>query len=1119
MKAGADAAPKTSAAQKAPKSAPSLKNEEKPFFAPAMPPVQTKLKVGSPNDPSEKEADSMADKVMRMPAATTAAKIPAGKKIQTKKEDGKLQAKHKDPKKVQAKAQEGQKVQAKPEEKVQKKEEQKIQKKGEQVQKKEEQQVQKKEEQQVQKKEDTTVQRKGEGTPITVTNEIGEGIRQQSAGGFTLSDDTRSFMESRFNADFSNVRIHTGPESAQLNNQLGAKAFTYQNHIFFNNNQYQPEAPAGKQLLAHELTHTIQQGQSVQRSAAAQPAGPMATAMAPQIQRFLGIDIPSWQDVLDWLAEKAYHIPGYRMFTIVIGVNPINGESADRSAANILRAIVEFLPGGHLITEALDKYNVFEKAGSWVEQQLKRFSGLMGEVKSAVSQFMDDLDFLDIILHPVRTWERAVAIFTKPVNDIIDFIKSIFQAIMQFIRDAVLKPLGELAAKAPGFDLLCAVLGTNPITGETVPRNADTLIGGFMKMIGRQDIWDNIKKGNAIQKAFAWFQNAMKGLVTLVTSFPAQFIAMLKSLEVMDFIILPNLFKKVFGVFGSFATAFFNWALNTIFDLLEIIFSVVAPGAMPYLAKARSAFRSILEKPMVFVRHLMNAVKKGFNQFKDRIGTWFKKAIVGWLLGSLEGANIYIPQSFAPKELLKLGLSVFGLTWQNLRVKLVKALGETAVAALETGFDILKTLVTEGPAAAWDKIQDKIEELKAQFFQEVTMYVTVTVVQKAITKLLSSLNPVGAFIQAIIAIYDTIMFVIQKIRQIAQVGLAVVNSIVEIASGNIGKAANAVENVLGGLLKLAISFLANFLGLGKIADKIVAIIKKLRAPVDKAMDKLVDWLVTNGKKLLGKIAQTGVPKDPEERLKVGLQKAQAAANRFAGKKVGKLVLDPLFAAIKVRYGFQSLEAIRQGNKWSIKGVVNPWKVVGTDVEYVDAAVPTDDAVKLDPFPLTFAMQVQTAKTQFDRSALILAVSHHQDYLNSLTVERWINNIDSFKSFTVKEKRTYRDTYREHDLKKKAEAILKDAKSKGIAMKEEDALAIAQAQQSGTHASHSADFILGGDVNVFHSMEVGKYNSYVGSVGSRHRATLEGYSVTLKGKIPKEKQSKIYMNFRFNTVIT
>ena len=51
-------------------------------------------------------------------------------------------------------------------------------------------------------------------------------------------------------------------------------------------------------------------------------------------------------DVLDYFADKANTIPGFRMFTIVLGVNPINMSRVERSAANILRAVVEFLPGG-----------------------------------------------------------------------------------------------------------------------------------------------------------------------------------------------------------------------------------------------------------------------------------------------------------------------------------------------------------------------------------------------------------------------------------------------------------------------------------------------------------------------------------------------------------------------------------------------------------------------------------------------------------------------------------------------------------------------------------------------------------------------------------------------------
>lgn len=84
-----------------------------------------------------------------------------------------------------------------------------------------------------------------------------KGISDTSHAG--LDRKTRSFMESRFNRDFSSVTIHTDSVSAQNAERLNAKAFTIGNDIYFNKGYYNPGSSAGKQLLAHELTHTIQQ--------------------------------------------------------------------------------------------------------------------------------------------------------------------------------------------------------------------------------------------------------------------------------------------------------------------------------------------------------------------------------------------------------------------------------------------------------------------------------------------------------------------------------------------------------------------------------------------------------------------------------------------------------------------------------------------------------------------------------------------------------------------------------------------------------------------------------------------------------------------------------------------
>ncbi len=169
-------------------------------------PVQCKLSVGAINDPLEDEADAMADKVMRMPGQTF---------IHRK-------CTH---------CEEEEKAQRKPLA--------------------------------------SFIQKKSSGSnSVAVSDSVASQIQHTKGGGSSMSASTKSFMESRFGKDFSNVNIHTDNNAAQLSTQLSAQAFTVGNDIYFNEGKYQPTSTEGKHLLAHELTHTIQQGDqtSVQRS-------------------------------------------------------------------------------------------------------------------------------------------------------------------------------------------------------------------------------------------------------------------------------------------------------------------------------------------------------------------------------------------------------------------------------------------------------------------------------------------------------------------------------------------------------------------------------------------------------------------------------------------------------------------------------------------------------------------------------------------------------------------------------------------------------------------------------------------------------------------------------------
>jgi hypothetical protein len=84
-------------------------------------------------------------------------------------------------------------------------------------------------------------------------------LAAQKGGGRPLPAETRAFMEPRFGADFGGVRVHTGSEVAQLNRQVSAQAFTHGQDIYMGAGYYNPGSQAGKRLLAHELTHVVQQ--------------------------------------------------------------------------------------------------------------------------------------------------------------------------------------------------------------------------------------------------------------------------------------------------------------------------------------------------------------------------------------------------------------------------------------------------------------------------------------------------------------------------------------------------------------------------------------------------------------------------------------------------------------------------------------------------------------------------------------------------------------------------------------------------------------------------------------------------------------------------------------------
>jgi hypothetical protein len=95
--------------------------------------------------------------------------------------------------------------------------------------------------------------------PFETSDGFEERLQSARGGGQPLSGDVRGFMEPRFGADFSDVRLHTGKDADDLNQSVSAQAFTLGQDIYLGEGKDNVESSEGKHLLAHELTHVVQQ--------------------------------------------------------------------------------------------------------------------------------------------------------------------------------------------------------------------------------------------------------------------------------------------------------------------------------------------------------------------------------------------------------------------------------------------------------------------------------------------------------------------------------------------------------------------------------------------------------------------------------------------------------------------------------------------------------------------------------------------------------------------------------------------------------------------------------------------------------------------------------------------
>ncbi len=435
-----------------------------------------------------------------------------------------------------------------------------------------------------------------------------------------LNTETRSQMETGFGTDFGAINIHTDNRAVEMNQNLGAHAFTHGNDIYFNEGKYRPETSEGKHLLAHELTHTVQQGSGVRKQKVLAEKR-LSESSSTHIQRssWYEVDIPFTDYHFDPSIKGLKTAANLTKNTAMAGGKFIYDKGKAFLVEQINRiapGLLEFLKGDwkeiikNKISNALDK--LFGKLISKVQTM-----GLIGIITNFVGQISGD-----IISASSSLGSKTQAAASKASRAIFKFVSSLSRPLFkafQKVSGQFISVLGSIWKKLglPSFEAVKSVAGG---TWDWLKSKAEWV----WKQISRvknllSEAWDWIKEkfniawGGA-SSVWNWLKEKIKAAWDTVYQFIKPILNPLKFLKSVFSFFTSN---GVFGTLLEIAQSFWNYAwvlINFVeFPKLFIKAGVFLKNVVfPYLMKGIKKLQLLLKAGFKWLVAVLDAVSAAF---------------------------------------------------------------------------------------------------------------------------------------------------------------------------------------------------------------------------------------------------------------------------------------------------------------------------------------------------------------------------------------------------------------------------------------------------------------------------------------------------------------------------
>ncbi|WP_203675438.1 eCIS core domain-containing protein [Cellulomonas phragmiteti] len=548
--------------------------------------------------------------------------------------------------------------------------------------------------------------------------------------------------------------------------------------------------------------------------------------------------------------------------------DPLTGESVDAPTVEILGDFLRLIGRGEVVDQMAER-DTLQATADWLDTMVGRFTALVGQAGALFTAAWDAISPANLP-HLLETLpDLADRAFTL-VGDVGRFAWDVIEQVLVLVKRSLLEWLSEHAHTIPGFHLLTVIIEQNPFTEERVPRTGENLVRGFITLLpGGAAMYDQLAESGAIAQAGARIDGAVESLGIswdlVVSTFTG----------VWDLVTLEKLLSPV-ETFNEI-TAKFGEPLGRIFEFISVVVQVVIDLVLRMMnfppelvgnvvANATAAIDDIVNDPVGFLLNLVAAMKAGFSSFFGKIGTYLLDGLADWLFRGLSKIGVERPAELTLETAITLIVQISGITVEVIWQKLATHLGQEtvdrirgAVAMAGEAFAFVKEVQDGGFSAIWARLTEKLSMLWDTLFGMVKDWIMSEIVDAAIAKVLSMLDPTGimAVINGAIAFFRAVQSVLDYVRELLEIVDSYVATIGAIAKGDVGPGAAMLEGGLAAAVPVAIGFLANQVGLGDAPEKIAEFVIGLREKLLEALDWLIERAVALGRGALAALTGTG----------------------------------------------------------------------------------------------------------------------------------------------------------------------------------------------------------------------------------------------------------------------